>query len=168
MKLLVGLGNPGKKYEQTRHNVGFIILDHIALEQGVAWEQQKKANALIAKHGQTILAKPQTFMNNSGSSVQKLAAFYGVSLADLVVVHDDVDLEFGKTKFALGMGSAGHHGIEDIIEKLGSKEFWRLRVGVGRPSGEGAGKFEVEDYVLGNFTAEELEVVVQCKSQLLF
>jgi PTH1 family peptidyl-tRNA hydrolase len=144
-KLVVGLGNPGKKYENTRHNIGFLFLDYLAKEYGLSWKEEKKFKAQVAVNGDLILAKPQTFMNLSGTSVAKLVDYYDVTLEDLVVVHDDVDLESLNYKYQLGRGSAGHNGVKDIISKLGSNEFWRLRIGVGRP---GNNRYDVNTYVL--------------------
>jgi PTH1 family peptidyl-tRNA hydrolase len=156
MKIVVGLGNPGKKYTNTKHNAGFIAVDKLAQKHNLEWEENKKFDALIAK-GQireqdVLLAKPQTFMNNSGTTVSKLVNFYNVPFSDLTIIHDDVDLEPGKVKYRLGASSAGHHGVEDIIEKLGSKEFWRLRIGVGRP--ETGDRFDVKDFVLSSGNVE--------------
>lgn len=153
-KLIVGLGNPGDKYALTRHNIGFMLVDRVANTLGLEWENNKKANAQVAVGSDVILVKPQTFMNRSGDCVSWLMSFYGAALDELVVLHDDVDLEFGETKFKKSAGSAGHKGVNDIIEKLGSKDFWRFRVGVGRPENN---KFDVYDFVLSKMTDEELK-----------
>jgi peptidyl-tRNA hydrolase, PTH1 family len=156
MKLIVGLGNPTSKYLNTRHNAGFIFVESIADKENLTWSFERKFNALIAKSDKYLIAKPQTFMNKSGDSVQKLLSFYNLDLEDLIVVHDDADLKFGKTVFKAGMSSAGHHGAEDIIEKIGSNEFYRLRIGIGRPEG---GKYDIENYVLEKLTEEEAEIL---------
>lgn len=154
MKLLVGLGNPGDKYKDTRHNVGFILADEIAKDLDAAWSFEKDFNAYVAKSPTLILVKPQTFMNDSGTSVSKVLAYYKLALDDLIVINDDVDLPFGEVRYKKASGSAGHHGVEDIIEKLGSKEFWRYRVGIGRPENK---DHDIYHFVLGAFSAESLE-----------
>lgn len=164
MKLIVGLGNPGEKYLRTRHNIGFMVLDHLlkdltTLEKSV-WRSDKSKSE-IAKIRETILVKPQTFMNECGWSVRKLADYYHVGPADIWVVHDDLDLPLGKIKIRQGGGTAGHHGLESIVEHLGTVDFVRFRLGVGRPQGHDAwGKLnikrrEVEKYVLSDFTFGE-------------
>lgn len=154
MKLIVGLGNPDQKFSKNRHNAGFIFVESLAEDRGLAWTLEKKFEAEIAADKSLMLVKPQTFMNRSGDAVSKLVNFFKINLNDLIVVHDDVDLEPGETKFKKSTSSAGHHGVESIMEKLGSQDFWRLRIGVGRPDTE---KFDVEDYVLGNLTEKEIE-----------
>lgn len=174
MKLIVGLGNPGEKYEYTRHNAGFLMIQAFVASltgDGVVWLDETKFKSHVFRlkgdgglhpgQGDTrpkvtpeaIFAKPQTFMNESGEAVSKLRDFYKVELSDILVIHDDVDLEFGDVRVKKGGGSAGHHGIESIVEKLGSVEFVRLRVGVGRPEDK---RFDIEDYVLQRFSEEEL------------
>lgn len=148
MKLIVGLGNPGEKYKDTRHNIGFIFVDKLSDENDVAWKFEKKFNAEIARFDDTLLAKPQTFMNNSGESVSKIMNFYDIELEDLLVVHDDIDLEHGNIKVEKGRGSAGHKGVQSIIDHLGTNEFERMRIGVGRPDNP---NIETEDWVLMNF-----------------
>lgn len=140
MKLLVGLGNPGAKYEQTRHNVGFMFLDYL--------KQQHK----LDKQVQTL--KPETYMNRSGIAVSRELSFYKLQPADLMVVHDDLDLKLGEFKIQFGKGPKLHNGIESIEHSIGSKEFWRVRVGVDNrvPDNRVSG----ESYVLQNFTPEEL------------
>lgn len=156
MKLIVGLGNPGKEYKNNRHNAGFILIDLLAEKLGLSWKFERKFNAEICKNEEFVLVKPQTFMNDSGLSVSKAIKFFKIDLDNLVVVHDDVDLPFGETKFKKGSGTAGHHGVADIIEKLGNIDFWRFRVGVGRPENS---KFDVHGYVLGDFSDEELSML---------
>ena len=155
--MVIGLGNIGKEYERNRHNAGFIMVDKYAEELGLAWKNEKKFNANVARGSDVILVKPLTLMNRSGSAVSSAVSFYKVEPADVYVIHDDVDLEFGKVKVQRGGGSAGHHGIEDVIEKLGTQEFWRVRIGVGRPIDT---RFEVTDWVLSDFSDEELHTVV--------
>lgn len=154
MKIIVGLGNPGEKYIKTKHNTGFILLDTFSRSSNLQWQHEPKFDALLAKQEELILCKPQTFMNNSGGSVSKLVNFHKLDLTDLIIVHDDVDLDFGTTRFGRKIGSAGHKGVESVIEKLGSNDFWRIRIGIGRPIDI---QFDVENYVLSNFTDEELK-----------
>jgi len=139
MKLIVGLGNPGKKYQRTRHNIGFMTLDFlhdaVAKRTGAsAWQTSQKFNAEIAdfkvKNEAVLLLKPLTFMNDSGHSVQLAAQFYKIAPADILVVHDDKDLPLGEIKLQADRGHAGHNGVRSIIACLNTKEFGRLRLGV--------------------------------------
>ena len=161
MKIIVGLGNPGKKYQKTRHNIGFRIIDTLAKKYDFPdFEFSKKFNAEINKTvigGQEIiLAKPQTFMNLSGKMVCSFLKSYKLKPNNLIVVHDDVDLPFGKIKITIGRGSAGHKGVESIIKELKTKNFIRLRIGIkpefGKPK-------NVEKFVLQKFNREEEKVV---------
>ncbi|MDP3998053.1 MAG: aminoacyl-tRNA hydrolase [bacterium] len=169
MKLIIGLGNPGSKYENTRHNIGFMavekLLRDLAPVEKSRWELDGKTKAELAKLGEILLAKPQTFMNAAGFAVAKLVNFYKVESGDIWVIHDDLDLPLGKIKIRQDGGAAGHHGLESIIEKLGATNFVRFRLGVGRPKGHDAWeklnvkRREVEKYVLSEFSeAEEKEV----------
>jgi len=153
MKLIVGLGNPEEKYKLNRHNIGFILLERLAGEFGLSFRKSPKASGLVAMGDGFVLLKPLTYMNRSGNAVSKALSFFKLDPKNLVVVHDDVDLKFGEIKSKVGQSPAGHHGVEDIIEKLGTKEFQRVRVGVGRPTH----REEVESYVLSDFTNEELK-----------
>lgn len=162
MKLIVGLGNPGRKYEKTRHNLGFMVLDELLRKMTpvarTAWQEDKKSNSLIARVGDLMLAKPQTLMNNSGYAVKKLLSYLAIEqLSDLWVVHDDVDLPLGKIKIRMGGAAAGHHGVESIIAKLGTDQFIRFRLGIGHP-GRGADA-QVEKYVLREFDINEASEV---------
>jgi PTH1 family peptidyl-tRNA hydrolase len=135
MKLIVGLGNPGDKYAQTRHNIGFMVVDRLAHEIGEAtliWKEEEKHKALVAKSGDIVLVKPLTFMNNVGISVKSVVDYYKTSLDDLWVIHDDIDLPIGKIRIRAVGGSAGHHGIDSIMEHLKSDKFLRFRLGIGR------------------------------------
>lgn len=135
MKLIVGLGNPGDKYKDTRHNVGFMVVDKLAHELGgadIQWEVSTKHKARIAKTGEVVLVKPETFMNASGVAVKSLAAFYKVSAEDVWVIHDDLDLPLGKIRIRTGGASAGHHGIDSVIRELGSDKFTRIRLGIDK------------------------------------
>ncbi len=157
MKLVVGLGNPGVEYELTRHNAGFIVLDENLLKLGFSvsdWKFEKKFDALICSPSKDILfLKPQSFMNNSGKVVSAVLSYYKINPTDLFIVHDDVDLESCRVKKQFAAGSGGHNGVQDIIDKLGSKEFWRLRIGVGRPP---ENSFDIEDWVLGKLLEPEI------------
>jgi len=165
MILIVGLGNPGKKYENTRHNIGFMVVDELARKLlpagGNPWKMNRKFNSqlLITNYQlrQIILAKPQTMMNASGFAVQTLITNYQLPITNLWVIHDDLDLPLGKIKIVKNRGSAGHHGVDSIIEALKSADFVRIRVGIGY-----GGKIsvrekprEIEDWVLKNFEGKE-------------
>jgi len=158
MKLIVGLGNPGRKYEKTRHNLGFVVLDALLQDltpvEKTAWKENKRFNSLTTKVGDFILAKPQTFVNASGFAVNKLANFYGIEPEDIWVVHDDLDLPLRKVKIRKGGGSAGHRGIDSIVKELGTHDFVRFRLGIGHP-GPGSSDKEVERYVLSPFVGGE-------------
>lgn len=154
MKLIVGLGNPGKEYERTRHNVGFMVIDELAKILGVELNPEKKLKAEISitlRAETLILAKPSTFMNASGSSVAKIADYYKISPADIWVVSDDLDLEFGTVRLRQGGSSGGHNGLKDIIEKIG-EDFVRFRVGIKNDT---LSKIPSEKFVLAKFDAQE-------------
>lgn len=155
-KLIVGLGNPGAEYANTRHNLGFDVVDTLVSGKTTSPEISKKLNAIVYKLGEVVLLKPQTFMNLSGKSVKAALDFYKIDLANLLVIHDDVDLEFGEIKHQFDRSSAGHNGVESVIDSLGTKEFHRLRLGVGRPDNS---KIETADFVLQRFPKEDGEVV---------
>lgn len=158
MWLVVGLGNPGAKYELTRHNAGFLALDVIADKEAVdvSKNQFKALTGTGSLLGQKCLfLKPQTFMNLSGQSVAQAVRFYKIPLEKIIVLHDDIDLEFGKVKAKVGGGHGGNNGIRSMIADLGSPEFHRIKFGVGRPSGV---KFKpVSDWVLSAMSQEELD-----------
>ncbi|MFA5994909.1 MAG: aminoacyl-tRNA hydrolase [Patescibacteria group bacterium] len=150
MKLIVGLGNPGKQYEKTRHNIGFRVLDEICDN----WTLQKSCQALICKNDTIIYAKPQTFMNLSGLAVKKLWQFYKIEIKDILVVYDDKDLPFGKLRFRTKGSSGGHNGMNSIIAELGTSEFPRLRIGIA-PTDSQTIIHDTADYVLAKFSKEE-------------
>ena len=164
MKLVVGLGNPGEKYENSRHNVGFRVVEALAvrmsesLDTGLRWNEEKKFNSsLITIHSSLILAKPQTFMNESGRAVKTLVNFYKVSLDNLWVIHDDLDIKLGEHKIQKGRGPKVHNGVNSVEEALGSKDFWRVRIGIeNRISGYRDIGISGEKYVLEDFNPEEL------------
>ncbi|HOV97565.1 MAG TPA: aminoacyl-tRNA hydrolase [bacterium] len=158
MKLIVGLGNPGKKYQKSRHNVGFILLDKFAADNNLKWRKSERFDSEIIEYDDKLLVKPQTFMNNSGNAVSKLVNFYKVSPDKLIIIHDDVDLPLGGVKKQKGKNSAGHHGVEDIIEKLGTKDFWRIRVGIGKPEDK---NIPVDEWVLQDFGENELDIIAK-------
>lgn len=177
MKLIMGLGNPGKKYEKTRHNLGFMVLERFLKDfepvQKTLWENNEKFKSDIArldwqpKKGlleSIILAKPKTYMNNSGLAVSLISQYLNISISDIWVVYDDIDLPLGSMKIRFGGAAAGHHGAESIIEQLKTDKFWRFRMGTGQLSSKlkvQSSKFErrklknVEDYVLGGFKGSE-------------
>lgn len=164
MRLIVGLGNPGEKYQNTRHNLGFMVLDELARKMlslsKTKWQIDEKSNSQFIKvNNQLILVEPQTMMNASGFAVAKLASFYKVKAEDIWVVHDDVDLPLGKIKIRLSGAAGGHHGVESIIQQLGTDKFVRFRLGIGHP-GRGNDKL-VERYVLQGFTFHEVNGVRQ-------
>ncbi|MFN3309211.1 MAG: aminoacyl-tRNA hydrolase [Anaerolineales bacterium] len=152
--MIVGLGNPGKEYAQSRHNIGFMVLDRLAERFGVSFSRYEQ-KALVAKvpaeQRMLILAKPQTFMNLSGQSVAPLARFYQVPSDQLMIVYDDIDLPFGTLRIRASGSSAGHKGMQSILDRLGRQDVPRLRVGVGRPRGAKA----AAQYVLREFSAQE-------------
>ncbi|MDZ4201767.1 MAG: aminoacyl-tRNA hydrolase [Gallionella sp.] len=154
-RLIVGLGNPGREYESTRHNAGFWWLDQLARIHNANFKADSKFHGLIVKvnmHGREVfLLKPQTFMNVSGRAVGALAQFYKIQPDEMLVVHDELDLPPGSAKLKLGGGHGGHNGLKDIIAHLGSRDFWRLRLGVGHP-GE---RSEVVNFVLNDPRREE-------------
>jgi len=170
MLLIVGLGNPEIQYRSTRHNMGFMVLDQVArklLPVGSDnWQRTKKLDSLVIKKEDFILVKPQVAMNNNGLAVEKVISYFQVPPASLLVVHDDLDLPLGQMKMVFKRGSAGHRGVESIIHSLGENNFWRLRVGIGRPKGgevslkhEDDSSKEVVDYVLAPFDDREKRLV---------
>ena len=158
MYLIVGLGNPGNRYRATRHNIGFMVLEKLATKLEVDL-RQKSFNALWGKgkiaSKNVILAMPQTYMNLSGNAVRQLHAFFKTDLSNLIVIHDDLDLSFGSVRLKTGGGNAGHKGLASIEENLGSSEFMRIRLGIGKPSD----KSRIESYVLEPFGKEELSIL---------
>jgi PTH1 family peptidyl-tRNA hydrolase len=152
IKLIVGLGNPGKKYESTRHNAGFWLVERLAAQRRVVLRRESKFHALAAKldtaSGHAWLLLPQTWMNESGSAVAALAQFHKLAADEILIVHDELDLPPGGVKIKHGGGHAGHNGLRDIIENLGTPDFWRLRIGIGHPRDLAASEQEVVDFVL--------------------
>lgn len=155
MKLLVvGLGNPGKEYENTRHNVGFMVVDKLAKSLGLNFRDHKKTESSLAENPQIILAKPATFMNNSGRAVKRLIDYFDIPYENLLVIYDDVDIELGVIRQRKAGSSAGHNGIQSILENLGTEEVARIRIGIGRDD-----RIETSDYVLGKIKAQEKESI---------
>ncbi len=162
-RLIVGLGNPGETYRETRHNIGFMVLDEIARRMGAAFREEKRWSGLVAKFTGGYLLKPLTFMNESGRAVQSVGHFYKASPAQTLVVYDDVDLPLGRLRFRTSGSAGGHNGIRSLIASLGSDEFPRLKVGIAAANGRPAGERMV-GHVLGKFRAEEqteLQIVIQ-------
>lgn len=173
MKIIIGLGNPGKKYEDTRHNAGFAFLDFLKQSWDFPeFELNKKFNAEISKKNcelptvncELLLVKPQTFMNLSGESVQAILDFYKFSPADIIVIQDDLDIEIGKYKIATDSSSAGHNGVESIIEKIGTQKFTRLRIGVG--NADLRSKIDPTDFVLQKFSDEEKKIIEKISPEM--
>lgn len=163
--LVVGLGNPGPDYSNTRHNIGFMVVEELTHRLGASFRAHK-SRALVAEGRlgpgapKLILAQPQTFMNLSGGPVSALSRFYGISAGRIVAIHDELDIPFGAVRLKFGGGEGGHNGIRDIVKALVSKDFYRVRVGIGRPPGRG----DAAAFVLKPFTAverKELPFLVQ-------
>ncbi len=154
--IIAGLGNPGRKYEHNRHNVGFMLLNRLSNKLGESFGKIE-AKALVCKTSyqgeRIILVKPQTYMNKSGMSVASLMRFYQIPLENLLVTYDDVDLPLGVLRIRPSGGSGGQNGMQSIIERLGTEEFPRLRIGTGRPPG----RMDAADYVLQDFSSQETE-----------
>ena len=157
IKLVVGLGNPGKKYSKTRHNAGFLFLDELAKEESVSFSNQARFFGELAEVtlelGKLYLLRPGTFMNRSGQSVSALMKYYKIEPEEMLVVHDELDFDVGTLRLKSGGGHGGHNGLRDIIASIGTKDFKRLRVGIGR-SRPGA---PVADYVLSDFSKSDLQ-----------
>ena len=153
IKLVVGLGNPGREYEQTRHNAGFWWVEELARDLGTSFSKENKFHGDVAKAGSVWLLKPLTFMNRSGQAVSALAKFYQIQPDEILVAHDEMDLPAGGLKMKTG-GAAGSNGVKDIVSHLGTRDFWRLRIGIGHPRdmaaklGGDMSRVEVVDYVL--------------------
>jgi PTH1 family peptidyl-tRNA hydrolase len=154
-QLVVGLGNPGSNYAQTRHNLGFMVADRLAARLGSKFKVHKRSGAEIVTGRlggrPVILAKPRCYMNESGRQVGPLAKFYSVSPADVIVIHDELDIDFGLIRLKIGGGEGGHNGLRSVAAALGTKDFHRVRIGIGRPPG----RKDPAAFVLENFTAAE-------------
>lgn len=160
MKLLIGLGNPGKKYENARHNVGFVALEVFRKKYfpDKKWKKEDKFNAEIILTKDKIIAKPLTFMNNSGEAVSRICQYYKIVPEDVLIVHDDLDILLGEYRLQKGRGAAGHHGVESIIKNLKTQGFWRLRIGIDSPLRE---EVVDSDFVLLDFSKEEESLILK-------
>jgi len=154
IRLIAGLGNPGAEYVGTRHNIGFMVVDQFAAQSGSTWERSGKWDALTAKCGDVLLAKPLSFMNRSGHPLFAIAQFYKIAAEEILVVLDDFALPLGRLRIRLEGGTGGHNGLESIIVQFGSDQIPRLRIGIGAAPEQGA-----TDYVLGRFFEEEKPLV---------
>lgn len=154
MKLVVGLGNPGKKYKSTKHNIGFMCLDAYFESKKLKFKIEKRFNGLAFKNGNTMFLKPHTFMNNSGQSIVTLMEYYNVDVEDVLIIYDDLDLPLGKIRLREKGSSGGHNGLKSIINHINTEEFKRVRVGI-----DSNPLIETKDYVLGKFSKEDLKVV---------
>ncbi|MBI3282542.1 aminoacyl-tRNA hydrolase [Candidatus Curtissbacteria bacterium] len=183
MKLIVGLGNPGVKFKNNRHNVGFMIVDIFAIEMGLSWRYSRDWMCYFAKTSDYVLVKPSTYMNASGETVAVVSDYFGVGSSDILVVHDELDLEFGKIRLSFNGSSAGHKGVESVNASLGTEDFVRLRVGIGSPrklgeaghsapaSPDSDGKpSSAERYVLEDFSQDQKEhlpdLVAKCEEAI--
>lgn len=165
MYLLVGLGNKGEKYKKTRHNFGFLTIDQIVEDHGLKLVGEKFSSIVYTGEidGKKVIAlKPLTFMNNSGIAALAAMAFYKIKLENIIVFHDEVDLDLGRVKVKTGGSSAGHNGLKSLDEKIG-KDYMRVRLGVSRPANK---EFEVADYVLSKFSKEEFEMVEKINKKI--
>jgi PTH1 family peptidyl-tRNA hydrolase len=160
MKLIVGLGNPGKEYERTRHNAGFMVMEKIEKELNVSIDQ-KKFKALVCKTNvggeQVLLMKPQTYMNLSGEAVQEAMKFFRIDIKDLLVIYDDMDLPIGAKRIRKTGSAGGHNGMKSMIKEVGTNEIARLRIGIGRSKEDSENK--VIDFVLSNFSKQEMNIL---------
>jgi peptidyl-tRNA hydrolase, PTH1 family len=162
--LVVGLGNPGENYARTRHNLGFMVADLLAARLGSKFKAHKRSGAEVATGrlagNAVVVAKPRCYMNESGRQVGPLAKFYSVTATDVIVIHDDLDLEFGRIRLKIGGGEGGHNGLRSVAAALGTNEFHRVRIGIGRPPG----RKDPAAFVLENFSAaERTEVPIICE-----
>jgi len=162
MKLIVGLGNPGRSYAHNRHNIGFVCLNRFARTEGIKFDKKKglaRIGAGAVVDNEVMLARPQTFMNNSGQSVSRLIKKFKIDLDDLIIIHDDLDLPLAKIRISHGSGSGGHKGINSIIQEMGTRDFIRLRVGIGRPNNPEISEDGIIGYVLSDFTPAEKRAI---------
>jgi len=165
MYMVVGLGNPGVEYAATRHNAGFLFLDYLADRHRMSFSGSKwQAQVATAKlwGASLVLVKPETFMNRSGMAAGRIAAYYKVAPERIIVIHDDLDLPVGRVKLMVGRGAGGHNGIRSLISQLGTRDFPRFKVGIGRPEGP----MPVEKYVLADFSLQERQEVEGVFEQL--
>ncbi len=168
MILIIGLGNPGRKFQKTRHNLGFSVLDMLQKEWGfTAWKKRKKLLTDISKgninNQDVVLAKPQTYMNESGKSVSRLIGHWGLKPTDLIVIHDDFDIPLGEFKISQASSSAGHKGVQSIIDILGTKGFNRFRIGI-KP--DNTINIDLEEFVLKRFRREQERILTEIKKRI--
>ncbi len=154
MRLVVGLGNPGRKYTKTKHNIGFISIDHYSKTNNLKLKKERKFNGEAVKFGDLVLLKPHTFMNNSGISVKAVMNYYDINIKDVLIIYDDLDLPLGKTRLREKGSAGGHNGIKSIISHLKTEEFRRVRVGIDKNP-----LIETKNYVLGSFSKKEIEIM---------
>ncbi|HEY1081173.1 MAG TPA: aminoacyl-tRNA hydrolase [Prosthecobacter sp.] len=162
-KLIIGLGNPGIDYRDTRHNIGFMVVDELARLSGVSFAEEKRWHGWVARMPGALLLKPSTFMNDSGRCVQAVAQFYKTAVQEMLVIYDDVDLPLGRIRMRLAGSAGGHNGLKSMIRSLGSDAFPRLKLGIASPSGRPAGE-RLVGHVLGKFREEErteLSIMIQ-------
>jgi peptidyl-tRNA hydrolase, PTH1 family len=159
--LIVGLGNPGQRYDSTRHNAGFITADRLAQLYALDWKEQTKFDGRVASNKTVMLLKPETFMNASGTSVRKVFDFFKLAYEQLVIIHDDLDIPLGQVKVAWGRGPHIHNGLLSIEQQLGTKEFWRVRIGVDNRTAEERRAITGERYVLKALLPAEKKMMEQ-------
>ncbi len=169
--LIVGLGNPGDKYTKTRHNIGFLVVDEFAEKNRCQinherWDALSSRTALFGR--KVYLIKPQTFMNLSGKAVARFVDFYKIPVQNLLVIQDDLDMKLGRVKLTRGGGHGGHNGIRSLIQYLGERDFFRLKIGIGRPGRDMVHPdIPVENYVLTKFSSDEVAIIAQRMSLLV-
>lgn len=154
MYLIVGLGNIGEKYQFTRHNIGFMVIDEITKNLSTSNINNPNFQSTLLKSGYNLFAKPTTYMNNSGVAVHAIKEYYKIDLENIIVIHDDLDLPFGTVKFKIGGGHGGHNGLRSLDSHIG-KDYIRVRIGIGKPKE----KLDVANYVLSNFSKEEMKLL---------
>ncbi|CAM3541831.1 MAG: aminoacyl-tRNA hydrolase [Aliarcobacter sp.] len=154
MYLIVGLGNIGEKYQFTRHNIGFMVIDEITKNLSTSNINNPNFQSTLLKSGYNLFAKPTTYMNNSGVAVHAIKEYYKIDLENIIVIHDDLDLPFGTVKFKIGGGHGGHNGLRSLDSHIG-KDYVRVRIGIGKPKE----KLDVANYVLSNFSKEEMKLL---------
>lgn len=165
MLAFIGLGNPGEKYEKNRHNVGFLFVDAIAKKHGLELVPNKYVESWVTTRDQYLLAKPTTFMNASGDAVKKLISFYSLLVPNIHIVHDDLDIRLGEYKIQKGVGPKLHNGINSIEEKLGTDQFYRIRIGVDNRTLEN--RIPGDIYSLQDFTAAELKIIHEVHKKII-
>jgi len=165
-RLIVGLGNPGREYEDTRHNIGFMVVDALASQLNTAWAHEKRWDCALAKFAQGWLLKPFTYMNASGEAVSSVCRFFKIEPREVLAIYDDVDLPLGTLRFRMSGGAAGHNGVRSLVSHLGGEDFPRLKLGIapelGRPSGE-----RMVNHVLGRFSESEKPALQQALSRAI-